>query len=225
MTSTYQTTPLQLGANVYGSDGEKIGEIAEVQSNYFIIEKGFIFTTDMYLPTSMVTSTDEDAVHLSMTKAEIEDGDWSNPPALADQDAAGPVGYAGQHTDAEVATNRDRDVLERREERLVVDKDTERAGSVHVGKHVVEDEQSVDVPVTREDVTFERRAVDRPATGADLSDESIEVPVYEERVEAGKEARVVEELEVGKTARTGTERVTGTVRREEFDIDDDTTRP
>ena len=36
---------------------------------------------------------------------------------------------------------------------------------------------------------------------------------------------MVEELEVGKTARSDTERVTDTVRREEFDIDDETNRP
>jgi uncharacterized protein (TIGR02271 family) len=112
-------------------------------------------------------------------------------------------------------------VLERREERLVVDKDVEQAGEVHVGKHVVEDRQTVDVPVTREEVNIERRSVDRPADGGEaFTDDSIDVPVYEERVEAGKESRVVEELEIDKTAQTGTERVEETVRREEFDIDD-----
>ena len=45
--------------------------------------------------------------------------------------------------------------------------------------------------------------------------------MYEERVEAGKEARVVEELEVDKTATTGTARVQDTVKREEFEIEGD----
>ena len=217
-----QTTRTQLhkGMTVYGSDGEKIGDIAEIQSDYFIIEKGFIFTEDLYIPNSLVASSHEtDGVRLSITKSEVENGDWSNPP-LPDQASTGPVGYAGQHTDA-----MEGDTLERREERLVVDKQTEQAGSVSVGKHVVEEEQSVDVPVTREEVTLERRAVDRPATGTTSSEDRIDVPVYEERVEAGKDARVVEELEVDKRAVTGTERVTGTVRKEEFDIDDETTRP
>jgi uncharacterized protein (TIGR02271 family) len=207
MQTTYQTQ-VHIGDSVHGSDGEKIGEVADIRNDYFVIEKGFIFTTDLYVPMSMVARRDDDGVMLSMTKSEIENDDWSSPPRASSS-----------------ATGTDRDVLERREERLTVDKDTERAGSVHVGKHVVEDQQSVDVPVTREDVTFDRRAVDRPANGESFSDESIDVPVYEERVEAGKDARVVEELEVGKTAKTDTERVTGTVRREEFDIDDDTTRP
>jgi uncharacterized protein (TIGR02271 family) len=77
------------------------------------------------------------------------------------------------------------------------------------------------VPVTREEVHMERRSVDRPASGDAIREDSVDVPVYEERVETGKEARVVEELEVGKTAETDTKRVSDTVRREEFDIDDD----
>jgi uncharacterized protein (TIGR02271 family) len=115
----------------------------------------------------------------------------------------------------------DRDTLERREERLTVDKQREQAGSVHVGKHVEEQVQAVDVPVTREEVTIERRAVDRPAGGADtFTEDSIDVPVYEERVDVDKETRVVEELDIDKTAYTDTERVEETVRREEFDIDE-----
>lgn len=45
--------------------------------------------------------------------------------------------------------------------------------------------------------------------------------MYEERVKTGKEARVVEELEVDKTATTGTARVQDTVKREEFEIEGD----
>ena len=39
-------------------------------------------------------------------------------------------------------------------------------------------------------------------------------------VEASKEARVVEELEIGKTAVSDTAHVEDTVRREEFEIDE-----
>jgi len=99
---TTQTT-IERGTNVYGSDGEKVGDVSEVQNDYFVIEKGFIFTTDLYIPTSMVHSQDADGLHLSLSKDEIEKGDWSSVPVLSDQDAPGPVGYAGQHTDADSA--------------------------------------------------------------------------------------------------------------------------
>jgi uncharacterized protein (TIGR02271 family) len=231
MHSTYDQQ-IEQGDDVYGSDGEKIGTIAAVAGNHFIIEKGFIFKTDLYVPLSAIAGTDDDGVRLSMTKAQIENEDWSEAP-LDDGSTTGYAGDGGYATDAAdrsyessdraYGSTTDTDRLERSEEHLTVDKRAEEAGRVQVGKHVVEERQAVDVPVTREQVTIERRAVDRPAgSGETFSDEEIEVPVYEERVEAGKEARVVEELEVGKTATTDTAHVEETVRREEFEIDDTT---
>ena len=216
---TDYATQIQTGTDVYGSDGEKIGDVAGVSNNYFIIEKGFFFTTDIYVPMSAVSSLDEDGIRLSLTKDEIENGDYANEPTgdSYDNDATAATGYAaGSAIDHD---SDEEDVLERREERLTVDKQTEKAGEVRVGKRVVEEQQSIDVPVTREEVTIERRDVDRPATGEAFTEESLEVPVYEERVETGKEARVVEELEVDKTATTETARVQDTVRREEFEIE------
>ena len=225
MNDTYATR-VQTGTDVYGSDGEKIGDVAGIADKYFVIEKGFLFTTDIYVPMSAITSVDDDRVTLAMTKDQVENEDWSHEPA-DDGDlhvqASGDTD-TGTTDDAYVAQSAgtgESETLERREERLVVDKEVEQAGEVHVGKHVVEDRQAVDVPVTREEVSIERRSVDRPAGGEAFTEDSIDVPVYEERVETGKESRVVEELDLEKTAVTDTERVEETVRREEFDIDDE----
>ncbi len=224
MRDTY-TTQIQTGTSVYGSDGEKIGEVAEVSNDYFVIEKGFIFTTDLFVPMSAVAGVDDDGVRLSMTKDQVENSDWSEAPVAGTTHHTDDTYVAGRTDDTYVGTDTDvtdGDRIERREERLTVDKETQQAGSVHVGKHVEEDVQSVDVPVTREEVTIDRHSVDRPASGEAFTEDSIDVPVYEERVETGKEARVVEEIEVGKTATTDTAHVEDTVRREEFDIDDET---
>ena len=221
MRNTFDTTQIRTGTSVYGSDGEKIGDVAGVADRYFVIEKGFLFTTDIYVPLSAVASADDDGITLSMTKDEVENNDWSSEPTDDDGDTA----FADTSHDTYATganTTAQGDMLERREERLVVDKDVEQTGNVSVGKHVVEERQSVDVPVTREEVTIDRRSVDRPATGEALTEDSIDVPLYEERVETGKEARVVEELEVGKTSVTDTAHVEDTVRREEFDIDENT---
>ena len=204
--TTKTTTPIQLGWDAFGSDGEKIGTIAAVENDHFIIEKGFIFTEDVFVPMSAISHVEDDNVHLFLTKAQVDGEDWSAPPVEN-------IDYSARSTDG--------DVLERREERLTVDKDTEQVGGVRVSKRVVEDTQSVDVPVTREELVIERRSVDRPADHDTLTEDSVEVPVYEEQVRTSKDARVVEELEIGKTSKTDTERVSGTVRREEFEIDSD----
>jgi uncharacterized protein (TIGR02271 family) len=56
---------------------------------------------------------------------------------------------------------------------------------VRIGKDVVSEQKTVEVPVTREEVTEERHAVERrPAQGAigdGEGDETIRVPVHEER--------------------------------------------
>lgn len=191
MQETY-ATQIQTGTDVYGSDDEKIGSVAGVAQNHFVIEKGFIFTTDIYVPMSAVTSVDDDRVTLSLTKEQVEDADWADEP---DEDHDHDGTYAGGTATMEGGTHETADA--------------------HSGTEG-------DVPVTREEVSIERRSVDRPAGGEAFTEDSIDVPVYEERVQTGKEARVVEELEVGKTSVTDTERVEETVRREEFDIDDET---
>lgn len=117
--------------------------------------------------------------------------------------------------------------LKLHEERLNVDKERVQTGEVNVGKHVVEEEQSIDVPVEREEVYVERRPVNEQ-TGSGLNDrdgfnekDSIHVDVNEERVNVSKDDVVSEELVVGKRKVKDTEHVSETVRREEADIDED----
>jgi len=81
MQTTYRT-PIELGTTVYGSDGQKVGDVAEIQSEYLVIEKGFIFTKDLFIPTATIASQDADGIRLDMTKDEVENHDWSAPPPL-----------------------------------------------------------------------------------------------------------------------------------------------
>jgi hypothetical protein len=136
-TQTTTRTPIELGTTVYGSDGEKIGDVAEIQSNYIVIEKGFIFTKDLYIPMATIASQDADGVRLSMTKNEVENHDWSTPPPLyaekddlpANDRPESPAPFGEQHTDPVAGHTGDpvidRDILtgERREEKL--DEDNE----------------------------------------------------------------------------------------------------
>ncbi|RLQ83852.1 YsnF/AvaK domain-containing protein [Planomicrobium sp. Y74] len=124
-------------------------------------------------------------------------------------------------------TGTDEESLKLHEERLNVDKERVQTGEVNVGKHVVEEEQSIDVPVEHEEVYVERRPVNEES-GSGLTDrdrldgkDSIHVDVNEERVNVSKDDVVSEELVVGKRKVKDTEHVSETVRREEADIDED----
>jgi uncharacterized protein (TIGR02271 family) len=107
--------------------------------------------------------------------------------------------------------------MQLREEELRAEKRQVETGQVVLGKDVVEQRRSMDVPVTREEVTIERQPVERRPSDRPIDETSrtIEVPVRGEHVEVEKQPVVYEEVGVGKRAVTETESVSETVRREE----------
>jgi uncharacterized protein (TIGR02271 family) len=118
---------------------------------------------------------------------------------------------------------RDRDTLQLREEELVARKQSVETGAVKLDKDVVTEERTLEVPVTREEVTIQRTPVDRRPSERPLDErtETISVPVREEQVDLEKRAHVYEEVGVGKRPVQETEEVSGTVRREEARIEGD----
>ena len=71
MTGNY-TDRLVAGAVTYGSDNEKIGTVADVGQNYFLVQKGWLFIKDLYLPTSTIARAEGDNVFLSLTDSSRE---------------------------------------------------------------------------------------------------------------------------------------------------------
>jgi uncharacterized protein (TIGR02271 family) len=110
--------------------------------------------------------------------------------------------------------------LQLREEELRVQKRPVETGHLTVGKEVVQEQRTMEVPVTREEVTVERRPVDRRPSDRPIEETSrtLEVPVHEERVDVVKRPVVYEEVGVGKRQVTDTQSVSDTVRREEVRI-------
>lgn len=222
MTTRY-ASEIGIGADVYGAEGDKIGSVQDIGSNYFMVEKGFVFTTDVYVPLSAVTNITDEGIYLNVRKDDVDDQGWTKPPAEGSDGrttASNETSDFGRDTGS-MLDQRDTGTIERTEERLVADKHRVQTGEVQVGKDVVTEEQSMDVPVTRDEVHVSRRDVDRPATEADFQQQNVSIPVTEERVDAHKDARVVEELDIDKEQVQDTRNVSGTVRREEFDIDDE----
>ncbi|MBC5799756.1 MAG: YsnF/AvaK domain-containing protein [Candidatus Eremiobacteraeota bacterium] len=124
---------------------------------------------------------------------------------------------------AVTADDEDRE-LQLRAERLVVNKQRVSHGDARVRKEVVTEMQSIDVPVSREELVIERRPVSgaQPADAGPIGDETIRIPLSEERVNVTKDTVVREEVEVGKRRVESTERVTDTVRHEELRVDEST---
>ncbi|MDX2150274.1 MAG: YsnF/AvaK domain-containing protein [Bryobacteraceae bacterium] len=102
------------------------------------------------------------------------------------------------------------------EEELRIGKRPVQRGGVRVFSRVVEEPVSQDIRLREERVIVERRPVDRPlsAAGRDaLTEQTIEVTEMAEEPIIEKQARVVEEIRVGKEVNETTETVRDTVRR------------
>jgi uncharacterized protein (TIGR02271 family) len=109
------------------------------------------------------------------------------------------------------------------EENLQVGKREVTTGGARIRSRIVERPVEETLRLRHERVRVERNVVDRPATEADLANfkegeieltERAEVPVV------NKEARVVEEVSLGKDVEEREETIRDTVRRTEVDVED-----
>ena len=109
------------------------------------------------------------------------------------------------------------------EENLRVGKRDVNNGSVRVRAYTVETPVREDVSVRDEKVEIERRPVDRPLTDGDraFTDRTISAEEHHEEAVVSKDARVVEEIGIRKTASDRTETVNDTVRKTEVEIEDE----
>ena len=165
------------------------------------------------------------AVDLDQQEATWKQSGWKGYDATA---AASGVGAAGLATTARTAAPTGQDEsIEVVEERLVVGKREVERGRVRVRSYVVERPVEAQVSLHEERVAVERHPVDRPLTAADTDpfrERTIEATATAEEAVIGKEARVVEEIDVHKQAADRTETVRDTVRRTEVEVDDGTAR-
>lgn len=227
----YQTQITE-GMTVYGSDNDKVGKISAVDANYFVVEKGFFFPTDYYIPTSAVTSADGDDIYLGVTKDQaLNEQTWTSPPYPdgSVETAATDMTVNGEPFERDQASARthvqDSDSISvpiHEEELSAVKREVDR-GAVRIEKDVVMEERSIDVPVTEERVRVSQVEVDPNATydtSRAFEEGVIEVPITGQEVELERTAHVTGEVVVEKEAVQRTERVGGSVRREEVRVND-----
>lgn len=111
------------------------------------------------------------------------------------------------------------------EERLNVDKQAVKAGEVRLGKQVVTEQQSVDVPVAHEEVYVSRRPVGEAEYADNVGEigdnREIVTPVMREEVSVEKRAVVTEEVGLKKQNVQETQTVGGTVRKERVAMETD----
>lgn len=139
--------------------------------------------------------------------------------------AEGYTGYNAQAADynpEQIA--RERETLKVMQEELRVGKREVEAGGIRVHRSVSERPVQEEVSLREERAVIERRPVDRVATSEDLAafdagERDIEIREMREEAVVDKQARVVEEISIGKEATERTELIEDTVRRTDVDVE------
>ncbi len=158
---------------------------------------------------------------------------WSSPPvggtlAVELQSEAAPDGKVLEPAPFEHFTdhefphdhNAEKITVKLSEEELDVTTREVDRGAVQIETEVIEEEQSLEVPVVEERVNVTRHPVAQDLSPDEAVFESgvINVHVRGQDVDVKKEARVIEEIEISKENVTETQEVTESLRREEIHV-------
>jgi uncharacterized protein (TIGR02271 family) len=115
--------------------------------------------------------------------------------------------------------------ITRSEEELRVGTQTREAGRVRLRKYVTTEQQTVTVPVQREEVRVEREPItdanlDAATSGPAISEEEHEVTLHEEQVVVDKRAVPKERVRLDTETVTDERQVSEEVRKEQIQLDD-----
>lgn len=133
----------------------------------------------------------------------------------------GPIMDGSAVLPDEAATSDEARVIDLRKEELEIHKHAVETGQVEIRKEVVTEQETIDVPITREVVIVEHQRTDPTPADRPIDGQTyvIRLPVREERVEVEKVAVVAEEIAIGTRAVERTEQVSTTVHREEVVVE------
>jgi uncharacterized protein (TIGR02271 family) len=236
------------GYDVYDPNGERIGKVDDlfVDENeapeYVGVKMGFLGTKSTLIPWGAVTRTDDEGgrLEVSVDKERAKEGpafddDREITPEFENEvysyyglehttEDRGSYGeYHGEAQTAATAVDEDELRVQRSEEELAAGTREREAGALRVRKRVRTDRERIEVPTRHEEVSVERVPASGEATEAEIGDDEVVVPVTEEEVVVGKRPVVKEEVRVRKDVVEETKTVEEDVRREEIEIEDETT--
>jgi uncharacterized protein (TIGR02271 family) len=152
---------------------------------------------------------------------------WDSNAALAastyDRKASTEVGVpsTAKRDDTFDTGSRD-EIIPIVQENLRVGKRDVNNGSVKVRAYTVETPVTESLSLRDENVSIDRRPVDRALTDADraFQDRTLSAEEHHEEAVVSKDARVVEEIGVRKTSADRTETINDTIRKTEVDVQD-----
>src|SRR5215210_4560584 len=236
------------GYTVYDQNYEKIGKVDDLfvdesdQPEYIGVKMGFLGTHSTLIPLDVARVNDErQLIEVAAEKETAKNGptfddDREITPEFenevyayyglqpSSEQGGSYEAYQGEETASDV---REEDELrvQRTEEELAAGTREREAGQVNVRKRVRTDREHIEVPTRHEEVSVERVPVSEgEATEAQIGEDEVRVPLTEEEVVVEKRPVAKEEVRIRKDVVEDTEVIEEDVRREEIDVDDQSTR-
>lgn len=204
------------GMRVLSSDGTELGAVQDITRSQSGEPAGLLISGHQApVPLHAVQSVERGAVLLNtdaraLLSAGARSGRTDDFVVQASNEAAG-IGSGTETT-----------TVPRYEERLVAEKQWTDAGTVRVEKRVVEEPETLNVELAREEYDVERVPVQRDWTpGAEATrteGDTIIIPLVAEQIEIVRHKVIVEELRLTRRTVKDKHRITETVRREVADV-------
>ena len=194
-----------------GQNKEDLGEVQDVGQNYVLVQKGMINKEKFYIPKYLVEGYDGKVLWFKVTEDDCKN------TFLRDQAPSSEeyTRYRRHDTPEDIETR-----IPLIGERLNVQK-TVSTSEVGITKEPVTETKTVQVPVTHEEISVERRSVDERSSteGPVTSKQEVKIPLKSEEVQVTKENVVTGEVVVKKKAVTENQQVTEEVTSERVDVE------
>jgi len=198
-----------------GSNDDDLGEVQEVGQTYVVTQKGTIKKEKFYIPKYLAEGYDGDVLRFKLTEAEAKNKFVRDTPPSVQEYSR----YKTPDIPKDIETR-----IPVMGERLDVST-RESTREATITKEPLTETKSVDVPVTHEEMTVERRpAGETVSTSGQKPVESrteVKVPLKSEEVQVTKQPYVKEEVSVKKKPVTETRTVTDQVRSEKVNVSEE----
>jgi uncharacterized protein (TIGR02271 family) len=198
-----------------GSNDDDLGEVQEVGQTYVVTQKGTIKKEKLYIPKYLAEGYDGDVLRFKLTEAEAKNKFVRDTPPSVQEYSR----YKTPDIPKDIETR-----IPVMGERLDVSK-RESTREATITKEPLTETKSVDVPVTHEEMTVERRPAGETVSTSGYkpveSRTEVKVPLKSEEVQVTKQPYVKEELSVKKKPVTETRTVTDQVRSEKVNVSEE----
>ena len=230
------------GSTMVDRDGDRIGNIDAIyvddqtgEPEWALVNTGFFGARSTFVPIAQASASG-DQVQVPFEKQRVKDAPNMDPDGhLSEQEEQELWRHYGlDYDDRDDRDTVGRDTsgpttdqaMTRSEEELRVGTTQREAGRARLRKYVTTEQQTVTVPVQREEVRVEREPItdanlEDATSGPAISEEEHEVTLHQEQVVVDKRAVPKERVRIDTETITEERQVTEDIRKEQIEVDGD----